>query len=66
MTEADITILAGRAYPRNRVYQLHFIEGFLAEAGDEAAARGLIGSKAERAGRLACQVAKHRARRHPA
>lgn len=47
--------LAGKAYPRRRVCQLHFMEGFKAEAGDTAAARGLVGSKAERAGAAAAR-----------
>lgn len=53
MTDTDIETLARKAYPRRRVCQLHYIEGFKAKAGDRDAARGLVGSIAERSGAAA-------------
>ena len=58
MTKRDVEALARAEYPRRRVAQLHFIEGFMAELGDQAAARGLEGSYAEKAGAIAARRLK--------
>jgi hypothetical protein len=55
MNEKDLEKLARAEYPRNRMAQLHFIEGFRAEIGDRAAERGLVGSRAEGAGSSAAR-----------
>jgi hypothetical protein len=59
MTEKDLERIARAEYPGRRVAQLHFMEGFKAEIGDSAAARGLVGSRAEQAGAEAAKRFKN-------